>query len=307
MATVTRERTSKDGATRGINGITIPPQKYIITFDDESEYTDDPTLILQEHVHLGSNYEFDSFGAICSGYQIGAPLGHSGWEVYALYTPVTIATSGWRANVRGFIDTQTIIESVEEDIEEQQIIGGRVYFPADSQQDATHDAQTLLGETIYLKQSTRREEKGWDVPKPGMSLYLYRDDLPATFNLANIWAAGSFLGMVNSNTFFGQFPVPGTVLLTEIALEELPGKHPLDVTDYAYHYGAQLRFDIRPAHDRFSPIRIFDAVVDDDQNKSFVRALVQLPGQQPPGSKVWTDFVVIRPGDLNGVLPFLSP
>lgn len=307
MANVTRERTSKDGATRGLNGINIPPQKYIVEFTDASEYSLDPTVILQGHadgVPLGAAYEFDSFAAICSGYQIGAPLGHSGWEVYALYTPVTIATSGWRANIRGFIDTEHIVESVEENQDQQQIIGGRIYFPATQSgppfpPDATHTALTLTNETLYLVQSTRREEKGWDVPKPGMSLYLYRDDLPATFNISNVWAAANYLGKVNNVTFWGQFPVPGTVLMTEIALEELPGPAVNEVSDYGYHYGAQLRFDIRPASDRFSPVRIFDAISDDDQNKSFVYLI--------NGGKVWTDFVVIKPADLNGVFPFLSP
>ena len=304
MATVTRDRNSNDGVTRGLRGITIPPQLYIVDYETAAESLVDPALLLQTStggVVLGAKYKFSNYGAVCTGYRLGRPIGTNGHEVFALFEPLSINVTGWKWSLRGFLETKHILETVEGVEALQKIIGPIVYEPA-TQEQATHFADTAVdGQVRYLRATAKRKVIGADVPKPGFSIYLSRSDFTSlSLTFAQVEAACSYLGAVNDEPFQGAFAIPGSVLFSEIIVDQRFGIDPSDdgSAQTGIKFDVQLRFDVDLQ--KFSPIKLFHTVENDDGDTAFVRVV-------GAGNNVTEEFRIIRPADLNGVLTILTP
>ncbi len=304
MAIVTRARNTNDGVTRGLRGITIPPQLYIVTYETAAESSVDPALLLQtdpDGVSLGAQYKFSNYGAVCTGYRLGNPIGTNAHEVYALFEPLSINVTGWKWSLRGFLETRHILETVEEVEALQKIIGPIVYEPV-TQQQATHFAETSIpGQVTYLRATAKRKPIGADVPKPGFSIYLSRSDFTSlSLTFAQVEAACGHLGAVNTEPFQGAFAIPGSVLFSEIIVDQKFGTDASDdgSSQTGIKFDVQLRFDVELQ--KFSPLKLFHTIENEDGDVAFVRVVGS-------GNKVTEEFRIIRPMDLNGVLTILTP
>ena len=105
---------------------------------------------------------------------------------------------------------------------------------------------------------------------------------------------------MNDEPFQGEFAIPGSVLFSEIIVDQRFGIDPSDdgSAQTGIKFDVQLRFDVDLQ--KFSPLKLFHTVENDDGDTAFVRIV-------GTGNNVTEEFRIIRPADLNGVLTILTP
>lgn len=306
MASVQFLRDAWSGARRTTQEIHIPPARCIVKMDTPD---DDPTLILQQLIPVGSPYPKPSFPAYASGYEIGEPQGYMAYHASVIYRTLVLGTGGWRRSVRGFLDTQRIFETIEPNEQDQKVIGPYAYEPYPHPSTLPNPEFFIDGlpgpgpsrvDLIRIPDGSdyRRVAEGADVPYPSFSIYYSRDDLNDV-PLSLIGAAGTMLGMVNSVNFVGEFPIPGTVLFAELVHDQRVGilENSTEPQDGIID-SIQLRFDFKL--DRFSPLRLAHWRENDKGDRAFVRMVSN-------SQIVIEEFKVLRDGDLNNIFGLFNP
>lgn len=292
--TIELTRKAFEGIERTIEGITVPPTEVVVRGLDVHQ---DPLLALLTHPDgypIGRSFKWESIPVVCYGHRVGEPRGYTAWQMFVLWRALPFTASGWRLSLRGFLNSERVLHTIDNPPE---IIGTNKYNPS-PQEAATHYINNGPDGIVYLRQTTLVVPYETEVPRPGWSLYFYRDDIQ-NVSLQLLGAVGSYLGNINSETFFGSFTIPYSVMFSEMAWEQIPGIDPNNpAPQTGLRNAIQLRFDINAMG--FDPLRLYHTMT----NALGDRELIKTVGSD---ALVFSEKKRIVPSDLNVPLGLLSP